>query len=179
MDRLITEHTTGQLVTPDGALLSRPTRVLTANEAGTLRQYFRWALQAQLEPELLCGQCFDHSRDTKATYEITDNQITIICGCQIRFSHGVTPGLSLLACTPSPVLSDEAGPAVMTLSRAVAVLLREYKTAILVGLDLREALRCNACFELGMSDGCEAQVTSKSVRIRCRCTTRTFVGSTN
>jgi len=179
VDRLITEHTTGQLITPDGALLSRPTRLLTMAEAKTLRAYFRWTLAAQLEPELLCRTCFDQSRDTKATYQITDDQITIICACQIRFFHGVTPELSPLACTPSAVLSDEAGPATITLSRAVAALLREYKTAILVGLDLLEALRCNACFELGLSDGCAASVTSKTIQIRCRCTTRTFVGSTN
>ncbi|MGH7177865.1 MAG: hypothetical protein ACREJC_10825 [Tepidisphaeraceae bacterium] len=182
IDRLITEHTTGQVVMADGSLVERPTRILTPETAAVLRSYFRWAMHWQLEPELVCATCFDFARGSKATHQIDEQQIAIVCGCGIRFFQGITNGL-LGEPIPRMVTQSAWGEgstgdlARMTLSRESAALLRDYKRRVLEGLNLREMLRCNACFELGQPDGCEAQVLTNSIRIRCRCTERTYVGS--
>lgn len=176
IDRLITEHTQGHLVAPDGSLLERPTRILDLDSAKALRAYFLWAMRNQLEPELVCGDCFDHTRESKAIYEINDQQIVIACGCSLRFYQGVT---ALPTITPEKTLpTDSADVARVILSDATAKILRTYKKLVLERLNLKELLRCNACFALGYSDGCHAQVLTNSIRITCRCSDRMFTGST-
>jgi len=56
-------------------------------------------------------------------------------------------------------------------------LLRLYKK-VLIDLNLKEALRCNACYSLDNQDGCGAQVLTNSIRIFCRCSNRTYQGMT-
>lgn len=178
MDHLITEHTTGQLVMPDGTIHTLPTRLLTPVQAKLLRMYLSWAMQCRLEPEFACRTCFDHSRESRAAYNVTDDQITIICECNIRFYQGLTP-FTLPAVMGFSTPSEDDEPMGVDLSLQVAELLREYKVQILEALALQEMLRCNACFEARQPDGCDASVTSRSIRIRCRCTLRTFVGVTH
>lgn len=176
MDRLITEHTQGHLVLADGTLVERPTRILDLDSATALRAYFLWAMKGQLEPELVCGDCFDHTRASKATYEITDEQIVIACGCSLRFYQGTTV-LPLIH--PDRTIPDDgvAIPRVL-LSEASAKILRAYKRLVLERLNLKEALRCNACFALGYPDGCRAQVLTNAIHITCRCSDRRDTGST-
>lgn len=175
-DRLITEHTTGTVIATDGTPTEKPTRILSSEEAQILRGYFYWALKAQLEPELACGDCFDFTRGSKATYEITEQQIVIICGCAIRFFQGpsVLPTFDYLAFT-GPM--DAERILHVKLPSTVALLLRQYKK-VLQALNLKEMLRCNACYALlgSGADGCDAQVLSYSIVIRCRCSKRTFQG---
>ena len=176
MDHLITEHAQGHIVAVDGSLLERPTRILDLDSAKALRAYFLWAMKAQLEPELVCGACFDHTRDSKATYEINDQQIVIACGCSLRFYQGATPLPRLHLDKTVP--GDSVDTPVVMLTEQTAKILRTYKRLVLERLNLKELLRCNACFELGYQDGCHAQVLTNSIRITCRCSDRRYTGPT-
>lgn len=166
------EHTRGQIATPDGAR-SVPATIFSADAAAIFRDAFYWYLSHALEPELLCASCFEHTRESKAEYLIDDHEIRILCACAIRYFTG--PWLKPVI-TPSftkPV--DASGPLLMTLSSDAARLLRHYKN-VLLQIGLKQALRCNACYELGQEDGCEAQTTDSSILIRCRCTRRVYQG---
>lgn len=171
----VNEKTTGHIVAPDGSLLSRPTTVIGADTAKIIRQYFLWAMRNQLEPVLKCVNCDDHTRDSKATFNIDETQIAIVCQCQIRFFEGasvldlVTPGKTVKA--------DGAAVADVLMSEDEARLLRLYKK-VLLGLGLREALHCNVCFKSETRDGCNASVTTNHIEIRCRCANRRFRGLT-
>ncbi len=171
------DRTAGELVTPTGERLSMPASILSADAAAILRNYFYWALSQQLEPELFCATCYDGTRQSKAQYHITEHEIEIICGCQIRFFQGPWVKPEPFRSVPLAKRSDTIGPALVMLSTDAARLLRQYKK-VLSDLGLKEALRCNACYALNQDDGCEAQVLSQSIRIRCRCSNRTHHGMT-
>src|SRR3990167_2081782 len=171
----LTDTTTGHIVKADGSLATMPTTLMGADTAAIMRAYFQWALTNQLEPELYCGNCFNGSRDDKAIYNITEADIQIICRCQIRafFGHSLPPAPVTASTT---VLHDgEIGQ--VLLSDSAARLLRLYKK-VLIDLNLKEALRCNACYSLDNQDGCGAQVLTNSIRIFCRCSNRTYQGMT-
>lgn len=175
MNSALIDTTVGHLVDGDGSIVTRPGLLLSADAAGIIRAYFLWAMQNHLEPQLVCQSCDDHTRDSKIIYTIDEQQIVFVCQCAIRYFEGYT--LPPPALAPSLSASvDVAGPAHMALSVDVARLLRQYKK-VLLDTGLKEALHCNACFELGMADGCDASVTDSQIKIRCRCTNRTFVGS--
>ncbi len=171
---VLTHRPFAQLFKPDGSPIDRPPTLIGTEAATIIRAYFTWAMQNQLDPELVCGECFNHTRADRTIYDISDDAIHIICGCQVREFHGRTPPPHKLAPMRSiPV--DASGPLEMQLFPVHALLLRQYKK-VLIGLNLKEALRCNACYELGQSDGCEAHVTDRSILIRCRCSRRTYQG---
>lgn len=178
MSALLNDRVLGQIVGPDGAPINLPTTLLDAAQAAALRAYFVWLMRdAKLEPELLCRSCYDGSRDSKAEFNIDEQQIVITCRCQIRFFQGAS-------LPPDPVAAsttqraDDGGAALVQLSEDAARLLRRYKKAVLEPLGLIEVLRCNVCFDLSMMDGCEARVTTSNIRIRCRCSDRRFAGLT-
>lgn len=167
-------RTVGQIVRPDGRLATLPTVIIGADAAAILRNYFSWALSQQLEPELFCATCYDGTRESKAVYNITEQEIEIVCGCSIRFFKGTwLPPVAVAAATSHP--SENAEPTIMRLSADCARLLRLYKK-VLMTLGLKEALRCNACYNLNLNDGCEAQVLTQSIRITCRCSDRRYWG---
>lgn len=173
----VNDKTTGQIVTPDGTPAHVPATIIGAEAAQILRLYFHWALTNSLEPELYCGGCLD-LRDlhgTKATYNIDAEQIVIACGCQLRFFQGRS--LAPLVTLTSVTVPSDTGVGHVLLSEEAARLLRLYKK-VLNDLNLKEALRCNACYALEQGDGCEAQVLDGSIRIRCRCSNRVFHGLT-
>lgn len=172
----LANRTAGHLVAPDGSLLQRPTTLIGADTAAIIRAYFAWAMQNQLEPELVCGACFDHSRESKAIFTITDQQVVIVCECSIRYFEGATLPPAKLAPSMS-VPEDAQGAILVQLSPDQALLLRTYKK-VLTELNLKEMLRCNACYTLhGPSyDGCAARVTASLIEIRCRCSHRIFRG---
>lgn len=169
------EQTIGHVVQDDGSLKAMPATIINAEDAAIIRNAFQWYLRNHLEPELLCAACFDFSRDSKAEYRIDEHELQIICSCAIRFHKGawmkpIAPALSKSAPT------DTTGPILMRLSEDAASLLRAYKK-VLLSLRLKQAVRCNACYELGQEDGCTAQTTDNHIVIRCRCTSRTYWGS--
>lgn len=169
------EQTIGHVMQDDGSLKAMPATIITADDASIIRAAFQWYLQNALEPELLCASCFAFSRDSKAEYRITEQEIQVLCACAIRFHKGawLTP-ISISPSFSAPV--DATGPILLTLSVDAARLLRHYKN-VLLSLGLKQALRCNACYELGQEDGCEARTTDSEILIRCRCTRRVFRGS--
>jgi hypothetical protein len=170
------DRTAGSIVTPHGEILDRPATLIGADAAAILRTYFVWALRAQLEPEYVCATCYDYTRSSKAVYQITDDEITIICACSIRYFKGA----SLLPPRLEPstsVKTDTTGVIDVALSDEEARLLRLYKK-VLIELGLKEALRCNACYALNQPDGCMAQVMPMFVSIVCRCSNRTYAGMT-
>ena len=172
----VNERTIGHIVKPDGSLATVPTTLIGADTAAIMRAYFTWAMTNQLEPELFCGDCYDHSRNSKAQFDISDQQVVITCACQLRLFQGAS--LPPSPVTPSMTApSDDAGVGRIALSDAAARLLRTYKK-VLLALNLKEALRCSACYALNQSDGCEAQVLPGSIRIMCCCSNRTFTGQT-
>ena len=121
--------------------------------------------------------CYDRTRESKATYQITEDDIVIQCGCQIRFFKGgwLKP-LPMQKSQTRPL--NDTGVAQVDLSADEARLLRLYKK-VLDDYGLAEALRCNACYELhGGMDGCHAQVTDQFIQVQCRCSNRTFHGTT-
>ena len=177
MSPSLLDRTIGHLVATDGSLLECQATILSADTAALIRAYFTWTLKNQLEPELLCANCFDHSRESKAQYNISDEKIIIVCQCSVRYFEGYSlPPSVMQPSLSAPV--DASGPIYMRLSMDAARLLRNYKK-VLLALGMKEALRCNACYELhgANSDGCDASVTDASIRIDCRCTKRRFIGS--
>lgn len=171
------DRTVGRLVAPDGSVASRPTTLMSADAAAIIRAYFTWAMKNQLEPELFCATCYDFSRSLKATYNIDEQQIAIVCQCQLRFFQGATlpPEPVAASLVAKPMENADVGE--VRLSTGAAYVLRQYKK-VLLDLGLKEALRCNACYSNGQSDGCEAQVLSQSIHISCRCSHRVYVGLT-
>jgi len=172
----VNDKTAGHLVGPDGSLVTLPTTLMGADTAQIMRAYFVWAMSNQLEPELFCSDCYDRTRGSKAIYNITEAEIQIVCDCQLRAFFGHTLPPNPVAASQTQVCEGE-GSASVLLSEEAARLLRLYKK-VLIDLGLKEALRCNACYELKQSDGCMAQVTTNSIRILCRCSNRSFVGMT-
>lgn len=176
MKTALIDRVPGQVVTADGTQ-DRPATILTAEAALILRNYFYWALTQQLEPELFCAACYDGTRQSRAQHDIGADKIAIVCGCQIRFFQGAAWTKPAAPCAPSTVASrgESAEALHVRLSADAAALLRQWKR-VMIDLGLREAVRCNACFALDQPDGCDAQVLTSSIRIRCRCSDRTFQG---
>ena len=172
----LNDKTTGYIVKPDGTLATVPTILLSADTAAIMRAYFFWAMSNQLEPELFCGDCADGSREKKAQYNITETEIEIVCDCSQRVFFGASlPPAPVVASTTLP--ANDTGVGQVLLSEDAARLLRLYKK-VLIDLNLKEALRCNACYGLEQEDGCNAQVLSQSIRIHCRCSDRRYAGLT-
>lgn len=170
----LVDRAVGQIVGPHGECIEVPTTLIGADAAAILRAAFHWYLTNQLEPELFCANCFDHSRESKAVYKVDDHEIIVSCGCALRYFKGgwlrpdpVPPSMSAAV--------DATGPLLVTLSEGAARLLRLYKK-VLLDLGMKQALRCNACYALDREDGCEAQTTENQILIRCRCSRRVFRG---
>lgn len=175
MSTALLNRTTGSILGPDGAPALRPTTILSADAAAILRAYFCWLIKNQLEPELVCATCFNGTRESKAQYQVNEQQIVIICQCHIRFFEGASLPPDPVGESLTTITNDGIGQ--ILLSEGAARLLRLYKR-VLVELGLKEMLRCNACYGLDQEDGCEASVTAQSIRIRCRCSNRTYRGMT-
>lgn len=79
MKPLAIERTQGHIIGADGEILQRPTTLIGAESASLIRAYFLWAMTNHLEPELVCAACFDYSRESRAKYDITEDQIVIVC----------------------------------------------------------------------------------------------------
>ena len=134
-------------------------------------------LKAQASTDL--GRAADkRARDRRAIYNIAEEDLQIICACRMLYFMGETPYNALAPCWAGPETIRSDGTRALALSAEAVDRLRSYKE-VLQALALKEALRCNRCFELNQSDGCEAHVLSTSIRIDCRCTERRHVGVTH
>ena len=80
--------------------------------------------------------------------------------------------------TVGTILGPDGNPAIvptLVFTQDEAHTFREYKK-LLHRYGLKEALYCNDCWEGGLSDGCEAMVTSGQIVVKCRCKLRFYQG---
>lgn len=167
-----------ELLGPDGRPIGS-TVTLDYPTASQLRGYFSWIVRAGFEPELFCAECNRNMRSSRAKFDIDEQAIDITCDCRRIVYAGPTKFARITPTLPPPIPDGIAliAPSRMTLSTEEAEVLRAWKT-ILLRLGLKEALRCNACFEANRADGVEARVLTAEIRIACRCRCYTFAGYT-
>ena len=167
----------GTITDQNGVVHNRPATIIWADAAAIMRNYFYWVLRQKLEPELYCTTCYE-GRHSKAHYQISEQEIIIVCQCQQRYFRG-TWLKPLQAVMPNTSVKDDTvGVAQITLSEDAARLLRLYDR-VLIGLGLKEALHCNICYEINPAEsGCDAMISVMAIRIRCRCSDRTYHGIT-
>jgi len=85
------DMTTGLILTPDGQAASKPTIILSAEQARIMREYKKKVLgPLGLKEALYCDSCWEHDLSHGCNANVTDNQIAIVCRCQIRFFQGPT-----------------------------------------------------------------------------------------
>lgn len=173
------DQTQGTIVGVDGELLQRPTRLISVDQATLVRSYFKFLLGTlRLEPEFLCGDCFDGTRESAATHDINDQQIVIVCRCSLRFHQGETPPENYLVPIMLATQADDVvGVQAIPLSLDVARFFRTYKQKFLEPFNLKEVLRCNLCWDFNQPDGMKARVTDNIVDIECRCRHLSYLGS--
>ena len=79
----------GTIVAPDGTVATRPTLVLTDEEARLLRTYKKFLLKYHLREALYCQDCWDGSSTQDGCRAfVTADQILIECRCKMRFHQG-------------------------------------------------------------------------------------------
>lgn len=84
----IASQTTAEIVGPDGELLTKPTTVLTQEDADLLRKYKKFLDARGLREALYCKACWDGDRHDGCKAFVTDSQIAIECRCSLRFYQG-------------------------------------------------------------------------------------------
>lgn len=172
------EIVSAELLGPDGRPIGS-TVTLDYPTASQLRGYFSWIVRAGYEPELFCANCNNEMRASRMKYDVMDGHIDISCECRRIVYAGTTKFTKIVPTLPPTVPDDVTLVATprMTLTQAEVEVLRAWK-AILLRYGLKEALRCNPCFEANRPDGVEARVTASQVTIKCRCRWYTFAGYT-
>jgi len=85
-----TDVTAGSIVAPDGTVASRPTVMLTAEEAALLRQYKKFLAARGLREALYCNDCWSGDREDGCKAFVTDNQVGIFCRCRMRVHLGAS-----------------------------------------------------------------------------------------
>jgi hypothetical protein len=83
-----TDVTEGTIVNPDGSIASRPTLLLSAEDAKLLREYKKLLRKLNLREALYCNDCWDGTREDGCKAFVTDAQIGIFCRCKQRFHQG-------------------------------------------------------------------------------------------
>jgi hypothetical protein len=82
--------TTGTIVTPEGEVATKPTVLLTTEEAELLRQYKKFLGKRNLREALYCQDCWNHNLEDGCRAFVTSSQILIECRCKMRFFQGAT-----------------------------------------------------------------------------------------
>lgn len=89
---LLSDRTTATITAENGEVTTKPTILLTNDEARMLREYRQFLLRRGLKEALFCNNCFqqgDMARDGVKMF-VTPNQIAIECRCSLRFYQGQT-----------------------------------------------------------------------------------------
>ena len=84
------DKTTSILYAPNGEQATFPTRLLSDDEARTMRQYKKLLLRYGLREALFCNGCWNGDRADGCKAHVTDSQILIQCRCTVRFFQGQT-----------------------------------------------------------------------------------------
>lgn len=82
--------TTADILGPDGELATKPTTILTQEEADILRSYKKFLAARGLREALYCNACWSGDREDGCKAFVTDGQIAIECRCRLRFFQGQT-----------------------------------------------------------------------------------------
>ena len=78
------------ILAPDGSVATKPTTLLTQEEAELLRRYKKFLNAHHLREALYCNDCWDGDRSDGCQAYVTDSQIGIICRCRLRFFSGLS-----------------------------------------------------------------------------------------
>lgn len=81
--------TTGTLVDASGAVINRPTVILSQEEADLLRRYKKFLLKRGLREALYCTSCWNGNlADGISEAFVTDAQILLKCNHRMLFFQG-------------------------------------------------------------------------------------------
>lgn len=80
--------TTGTIVAPDGTIATRPTQILSPDEAELLRAYKKFLHARGIREAWYCNTCWDGDRSDGMRAFVTDGQILAECRCRMLFYQG-------------------------------------------------------------------------------------------
>lgn len=81
--------TQGTIVGPDGAVLNRPTVILSQDEADLLRRYKKFLQKRGFREALYCNTCWTGDlADGVSEAHVTDSEILLKCSHRMLFFKG-------------------------------------------------------------------------------------------
>jgi hypothetical protein len=80
--------TVGAIVSPDGEVVSKPTVLLSADDAALLRQYKKFLMKHGIREAVFCNQCFSGNLSDGMRAHTTDGQIMWECRHRMLFHQG-------------------------------------------------------------------------------------------
>lgn len=83
-----TDVVEGTIVGPNGEALSKPTHLLTSEEAALLRRYKKFLQARGLREAIFCNSCFSGNLSDGTRFNVTDAQIQVNCRCRQLFYQG-------------------------------------------------------------------------------------------
>lgn len=86
----LTDQTTGTIVAPDGSVATRPTTILSKDEAELLRKYKKFLHAHGIREAVYCSACWDGDRADGMRAFVRDHQILFECRCRMLFYDGQT-----------------------------------------------------------------------------------------
>ena len=81
---------TAQIIGPDGEVATKPTRLLSSEDAELLRRYKKFLVAHGLREALYCDTCWDRQLSDGCKAFVTNEQIVIECRCAVRYHRGAT-----------------------------------------------------------------------------------------
>lgn len=78
----------GTILTADGEVASKPTVILSSEEASLLRQYKKFLMKHGLREAVYCNTCFDGDLDDGMRAFVRDDQILFECRHRMLFYQG-------------------------------------------------------------------------------------------
>jgi hypothetical protein len=82
--------TVGSIVGPDGEVLSKPTQILSSDEARLLREYKKFLHVRGMREALYCNECFSGNLSDGMRAHVTDSQVLFECRHRMIFYQGNT-----------------------------------------------------------------------------------------
>jgi hypothetical protein len=85
-----TDVVEGSILTPEGEVASKPTLLLSTDEARLLRQYKKFLAAHGLREAVYCNTCFESNLDDGMRAFVTDGQILFECRHRMIFFQGAS-----------------------------------------------------------------------------------------
>lgn len=152
---------------------------LSLDQMRIMREYFRFTEDAKLEPFLYCRHCVDRGdlENTRCGVRIRVDTVLVNCSCCLRFGNGAT-ALAPRFDVPQPPshMQFAIGVPRVEYPDSIVGMFRRYRKDFLEPLSLLEALRCLVCYDAGIPDGMDANVTGSTFDAECRCQHRVHRG---